>query len=126
MKSLVTAVIIAAAVVGGSWIYTAKIDSIAKEMALMNEEITNAAEQADFDTAQKTASDLNEYIKKNHTAVAAFMDHAELEKIEMNLTRLICYLNEKNISNSILYSKLLEKLIDHLPENYKVSVQNVL
>ena len=126
MKSLVTAVIIAAIVIGGSGIYTAKIDSISKEMAQINEEIISAAETADFEKAKTAASDLDEYIKKNHTAVAAFMDHAELEKIEMNLTQLICYINDENISDSVVYSRLLKKLIDHLPENYNVSVKNIL
>ena len=55
-----------------------------------------------------------------------FVDHQELDKIEMELWKLPQYIKEKTKEESLASIHVLKYLVGHLTELEKVNIQNIL
>lgn len=126
MKSVVMSVILAAAVITGSVIYTNVIDGVSAEMSGINKEIAACIETDDYNTASGHISGLKELIEKKSVLLEAMGNHAEVDEIIMNVYELERYTQGENKTDALSKCAVLGFLFGHLAEEYHLKPENIL
>ncbi len=126
MKSFWAAVVIAVLLIGGGILFNMNIDSVTEELSEKEEKITELIEKENFDGAKKEIDNLKKYIDDKMIVLASVVDHKNIDEIELCVAEMEGYTKEKSKVEAITKCKKLEHLINHLPINYSVTLQNIL
>ncbi len=126
MKSFWAALVIAVLLIGGGVLFNMNIDHVTEEMSEKEEKITALIEKESFDGAKKEIDDLKKYIDDKMIVLASVVDHKNIDEIELCVAEIEGYTKEKVRSEALTKCKKLEHLINHLPINYSVTLQNIL
>ena len=126
MRSVIAAVVLMCAVVcGGAW-YTSKLIDVSGELSEMNAAIQSSLEDNAIHNAQKDIERMKEYLDKKEQVLSAMGDHEEIDKIRMSMAELERYAEGGNTTDAIAKSEVLEFLFEHMPENYRLKIENIL
>lgn len=126
MKSVIAAIILMGAVFAGSAAYTARLVKVSGELSEMNLKIQENLRRGNTSAAHKEIEQMKEYLEDKDEILSAMGDHNELDKIKMNLAELQEYSKGENVTDALAKSEVLEFLLEHMPENYKFMMKNVL
>lgn len=126
MKSFWAAVVIAALLIGGGILFNKNIDKVTQELSEKEGKITSLIEEKDFEEAGKEIDGLKKYIDEKMIVLASVVDHKNVDEIELCVAEIEGYTREKSKTEALTKCKKLEHLINHLPINYRVTLQNIL
>ncbi len=126
MKSFWVAVVIAALLIGGGILFNRNIDHVTEELSEKEEKITELIEEKKFKAAEKEIEGLKKYIDEKMIILASVVDHKNVDEIELCVAEIEGYTKEESKIEALTKCKKLEHLINHLPVNYKVTLQNIL
>ena len=126
MKSFLVALVISVVIVSGSLMYTNHLDGVARELAEQNGKITEFVAAGDFAGALDAAKGLEDCLNKNKVLLAATGNHDELLKIELACAELKEYAAAENAADAASKCASLDVMIQHMPSNYKIKVENIL
>lgn len=126
MKSFWAAVVIAAVLVGGGVLFNRSIDEVTEELSVKEEKIITLVTDKDFGGAENEITELTDYLEEKIIVLASVIDHKIIDELELCIAEINGYIAEKNKTGAIIGCRKLEHLIDHLPKNYKVTLQNIL
>lgn len=126
MKSFWVAVVIAVLLIGGGILFNQNIDHVTREMSCKEEKITALIKERDFKAAEKEINGLKKYIDEKMIVLASVVDHKNIDDIELCVAEIEGYVKEKDKAEALTRCKKLEHLINHLPINYRVTLQNIL
>ena len=126
MKSFWAAVVIAVFLIGGGILFNKNIDNVTREMLDKEEKITKLIENKSFDEAKDEIDELSSYIDEKMIVLASVADHKNIDEIELCVAEIEGYAKEEDRAEAMSKCKKLEHLINHLPVNYKVTLQNIL
>lgn len=126
MKSLITVIIMAAALIGGGMLYMHQLHGVSEELIRINGDIEEAVKNDMFDKASDKIDELYGYLDEKEPYFEAFGDHEELDKIKMNLAELDEYIDAAHKTDAAAKTKVLDFLFKHLPKNYQLKVENIL
>lgn len=125
MKSLITAFIIAAVVIGTSLYCSHQIDKLTNELTKKNDILLKNITDENFDEALKLLDDIDKTIENSSVLLASYLDHSELQKIETQLVQLDVYIREQEKITALANVNTLNLLFNHLPEDYHVRLENI-
>lgn len=126
MKSLIIALSIGLLTIVGSIAYTNHLESVTEQMTRENEIIAQALENERFEEANKSAKELIAFVREKRVILDAVGNHQELDDIEKNLCEMTAFTQEKNKDDSIAKCRVLSFLIESLPRNFKIKIENIL
>lgn len=126
MKSLISALLIAAVIITGGLFYTRKLDELSEQLGEKCTDILSGVTDGDFNEAKKRAGELREFMDSKRVLLESCIDHSELDKIEINLEQMTVYIAEEKRADALAYGKALSNLFHHLPKNYQVRTENIL
>ncbi|MDD6484598.1 MAG: DUF4363 family protein [Clostridiales bacterium] len=126
MRSLIISLVLSAAIVWGSVIYTGRLERLSEEMLDINSRITECVERGDYGAAREEIYLLCAFMDKKRAAMEATGNHEELDEIEMNISELITYSEEESRADALAKCRVLDFLISHLPKNFKLKIENIL
>ena len=126
MKSFWVAIVIAALLIGGGILFNKNIDRVTQELSEKEEKITALIEEKDFKEAEKEIDGLKKYIDEKMIVLASVVDHKNVDEIELCVAEIEGYTKEESKIEALTKCKKLEHLINHLPINYRVTLQNIL
>lgn len=126
MKSFIAAIVIAVTMIGGSLWYINHIEKISDELVQLNEEIIVLLEQEDFEQAEEKIGRINQSIDQKRTILAATGNHEELDKIEIYTLELEQYTKGRAREDALARCRVLTLLLEHLPKNYQLKLENIL
>lgn len=126
MKSFITAVIIAAMLAGGGIALNMCISGISERMEDECGEILRLIEEGDYAQAKERAAAISEYIENKKIVLASTLNHENIDDIELCITELESYTENKIFAESIMRCKKLKHLFRHLPANYAITAENIL
>lgn len=126
MKTFWAAIVIFAALIGGGIAYNISLDNLSGRLLDTAEEIELAINKGDFETANKRAGGLGEYIDKQKPLFASILNHENIDEIEQNISELLGYTGGEKLVEAQVSIKKLSHLFEHLPENYRLELQNIL
>lgn len=126
MKGVWISLCIVVVMVVGSIVYTNHIDNVSYELGEMNDRIMEHLEDKDYDEAADEAQRLAEYLAEKRTVLDATGNHEELNKIEMNISEMLGYIDGEQRIDAISKCMVLDLMFSHLPRNYKLKMENIL
>ncbi len=126
MRSLIIALTIIVISVGGSLIYTNHLENTANEMMLKNNRITLNILNEKYNDAQVEIKSLKNFVKEKRAVLDAVGNHKELDDIEGYLAELLAFTHEGDKNQALSKCYKLEFLIESLPRNFKLKLENIL
>lgn len=126
MKSFWIAVVIGVFLIGGGIMFNKNIDSVTRELSEKEKKITSMIENKNFQEAEMEIEEISRYIDDKMIVLASVVDHKDVDDIELCVVEIKGYVKEKDKPSAVARCKKLEHLINHLPINYRVTLQNIL
>ena len=126
MKSFLTAMTIALAVIIGGIMFNVCIGNLSDRLIDRCEEITQQLNNLDFSEASKGVSEMSEYIDKKKIVLASILNHESIDDIEVCVSELQGYTDNRYLVEALVRCRKLKHLFEHLPADYTVSPQNIL
>jgi len=102
------------------------LHKVTDDLGRLNDEIEQYITDSNWDKAYKASMEFTEKWKDYSEKLKLFVDHQELDKIEMELWKLPQYIKEKTKEESLASIHVLKYLVGHLTELEKVNIQNIL
>lgn len=126
MKSFFVAVAIFAVLLLSGFAFNSCLDSTSEKLLESFEQISAQVENGDFEGANRHAEELSEYVDNKKPLMSSILDHGNIDEIEKEISGLLGYTENQDKANSEVCLKKLEHMFKHLPENYKLRLQNIL
>lgn len=126
MKSFFVAVAIFALLLISGFAFNYCLDSTSQKLLGSFEQISAQVENGDFEGANSLAKELSEYIDNKKPLMSSILDHGNIDEIEKEISGLLGYTENKDKANSEVCLKKLEHMFNHLPENYRLRLENIL
>ena len=126
MKSFVIAVAILAVLVAGGMAFDLCLNNTTETLLNNCEEIDNDIRDTKFESAYKRTRELSEYIDRKKPLLSSILDHSNIDEIEKEISTLSGYTEKGDMVNSVVSVKNLKHMLEHLPENYALRLQNIL
>lgn len=125
MKSVITAIIITAVIIGGGFYSSYRIDGLTEELTAENGAMLDAIKEEDYSMAYDRLGAVDEKLEDNRILLGSLFDHAVLEKIEMYVTQIKIYIEEEEKASSLGAGYTLDKLFRDMPNDYRLRPENV-
>lgn len=126
MRSLISALLIAALLAGGAVAYGVYIEHTADTLRGYTDKINNALEHQQLDSAKELALELSEQISERKEALSSICDHKDIYEIQRLLAELSCFLSEEALPESKAHCAAVLMLLDKLSENTAPTLFNIL
>lgn len=126
MKSFITALIIAAALVTGSVVYTNRLEHTAEHLAGINNSVANALYNDDYKEAEEMIKKLQTELDKVEPFMSAFGNHEDTKMIDLNLAELDVYTKSRLKNDAGARTRVIGVLLEHLPQNTHINIGNIL
>ncbi len=125
MRSLITALVIAALLGAASEIYMYRLEKASWELTAINGEISEAVSEEDYGAAKEAIDRLNARMDDAEMFFGAMGDHEEMDMINMNIAELRGYIDAERGGDAASKCLVLSYLFGHLPENSRLKLQNI-
>lgn len=126
MKGVIVAIVISAAIVCGSFLYTNRIMGISDELLAISEKVGEELQRENYAAALDGVGRIEGYIREKRIFFSVTNNHTRIDDIEMNIKKLEGYIAEGDKNDAIAHNNQISVMIEHLPEDYKVTVGNIL
>ncbi|MBE7016241.1 MAG: DUF4363 family protein [Ruminococcaceae bacterium] len=123
MKTFISAIIIGVLLLGGSTISDMCIKNFSKEMI---EENKNILENTSPDATMNSILQMEELLKERRMMLAGIINHISIDDIENCITEIKGYTKTGEYEEAKVRSYKLALLLERLPKEYGVSIQNIL
>lgn len=101
------------------------LNNASKDLLSLNEEIQENITDDNWDKAYKSTMELTEKWNNYSKKVKIFINHQEIDSIEMELQKLPQYIKEQTKDESLASTYLLSFLLDHVAELEKIKLENI-
>lgn len=123
MKIFFVATIVGALLICGGVFFDRCIENFSVEMLEICESLEG---ETDWNMALKKEEKLQDYLEGKHLLLASIINHDHIDEIEVCITELKGYIMENNSEEATVKCEKLKLLLDRLPKEYGVSLENIL
>ncbi|MDI3534174.1 MAG: hypothetical protein PWQ82_539 [Thermosediminibacterales bacterium] len=102
------------------------LDKTSSSMADILNKIEKAVVQENWPDANKSLSVLEKQWRQNQPYWSILINHHEIDNIELSITHIKEYIKSKNTSEARAEIAGMKLFLKHIPENEKLSLENVL
>ena len=126
MRGVIAALIVAAAIVTGSYVYTNKMNKISGGLEEINNSVAEKVRNEDYGTAMESIEELRRAVDESRTFLTATCNHTRVDEIEKGVSELMGFASEGQKSEAYARCRSLGVLIGNLPRDYRISLENIL
>ncbi|MBQ3426766.1 MAG: DUF4363 family protein [Clostridia bacterium] len=126
MKAFIISVFAAIALTAGSILYTARLESCSDSLRAITDRIDAELSANDYTAAAHSVSVLSEKLRGAEPFIAAFGNHADIDLIESNLAELEVYAAGGVKQDAQAKTRVIRTLLQHLPSNTRIKIENIL
>ncbi|MBR4721012.1 MAG: DUF4363 family protein [Clostridia bacterium] len=126
MKSFVIAMSIFAVLIVGGMAFDYSLNATTEELLSSCEEIDKNIREDKLKAAYEKEKQLSEYIDGKKPLLSSILDHSNIDEIEEQISELLGFTEQNDAENAVVSIRKLEHMFNHLPENYALTLQNVL
>lgn len=102
------------------------LNKASDDLRRFNDEIEQYITDSNWDKAYKSSIEYREKWNDYSNILKLFVDHQEMDKIEIELWKLPQYIKEKTKEEALASVHVLKFLVDHITELEKINIQNIL
>ncbi len=125
MKTFIIAIILLTIIVIGSLAYIYFVNYVTDPMLSELKDLDNTVLAGDWPKAQTQVALLQQRWDKKEGWMKAFIGHAELDQIQITLSRMRQYINFEDTKDFMNESSVLKLLLQSIVEKEKVSLSNL-
>lgn len=125
MKNVVISLIISVTMIITMSFSIKYLNKVSHDLGRLNDEIEQNITDGNWDKAYTTTIEFTEKWKDYSKKIKVFLNHQEIDNIEMELSKLPQYIKEKTRDESLASSYVLKFLLDHIAELEKIKIQNI-
>ena len=126
MKSFVIAMVILAVLIASGILFDLCLSDTSKTLLESCAEIDKDIRDTKFESAYARTEELSEYIDGKKPLLSSILDHSNIDEIEKEISTLSGYTEKGDMVNSVVSVKNLKHILEHLPQNYALQLQNIL
>ena len=126
MKSLIASVILGLMIIWGSTAYTSGLEKISENLSIKNTSIREYIKSKDYNLALNGIKELRELLEENRGLLEMTGKHNETDEIEIGISELEVYTQAQKQEDALAKCALIEFLLEHLPKNFKLRIENIL
>lgn len=123
MKTFFFSAAIGIALIVGGMLFDRCIEDFSADMLKGCEVLEERIKSGD---AKGTADDVESFLNSKKTFLASIINHENLDEIETCITELKGYIASNDIDEASVRCEKLKLLIERLPMEYGLSLQNIL
>lgn len=101
------------------------LNKVSQDLGILNDEIEQNITDDNWDKAYKTSLQLTDKWKSYSKIIKLFLNHQEIDNIEIELWKLPQYIKEETKDESLASVHVLKFLLDHIAELEKIKLQNI-
>ena len=125
MRGTITAALLFAALITGMFFAQTSLEKTGDEMTKPLDELTEAVERDDWETADFVLKDLSEKWKENEKWLAMLIDHSETDLIITTMSEISQYEKFRDKPELMANVETLRELIKHIPKKERVTFENI-
>lgn len=125
MKSLIMALIIAAVIVTGGIYCTSRVDNLMGELTQKSDSIAENINNGGYERAENILSEIEKSLEGDAAILASYLDHNELDKIEIAIAQLEVYLDRKEKTSALAGTNTLKRHFLRIPKDYQIKLENI-
>lgn len=126
MKSFFIAMVVLAALILGGMAFNYSLNTTTEELLKSCEDIENDIKEENMQGAYGKEKQLSEYIDGKKSLLSSILDHSNIDEIEEEISELLGYTEQNDAEYASVSIRKLKHMFNHLPENYALTLQNVL
>ncbi len=126
MKTFIGAMAALLVIIIGIQIYIDVLDDTVSTMEESIEEIISAAGENDWENCQKALEHFQLHWKDAKKWFAVFIHHDEMDLIHEALYEIEIYIQYQDRVQTCAKANVLKILLEHIPENERLTLENVL
>jgi len=123
MKTFFGAVLIGVLLVAGGIYFDQCIENFSMEMLAESELL---GQKVSLGKGEEVVDSMNNYLNKKKILLASIINHDSINQIETCITELKEYIIQKDEKEASVRCEKLKHLLERLPMEYGVSLQNIL
>ena len=123
MKIFFVATILGALLVCGGIFFDKCIEDFSEEMLDMCQRVEA---EIGSEEAMQMEKELQGYLEERHLLLASIINHDHIDEIEVCITELTGYLAKRDWKEARVKCEKLKLLLERLPKEYGVSLENIL
>ncbi|AYD41250.1 DUF4363 family protein [Clostridium fermenticellae] len=101
------------------------INKICNNFEYLNTIIENQIDHNSFDTAYKTSIHFLNDWNKHSSILYMFTNHAEIDNIDNEVSKLTQYIKCKNKSEALASTHTIKVFLENISDNEKINIQNI-
>lgn len=126
MKSFIGAVVAFVVVMFGIQIYTSALSRCTDTLEYYTEEIIVSADRLDWQACQNNFQEFLNHWNKAKKWFSVFIHHEEMDLINQALYEIEMYLRYEKQAETAAKANVLKILLEHIPENERLTLENLL
>lgn len=125
MKNLVVTLIVSVTMIVTISFSIKYLNNVSQELVSLNEEINQNITDGNWDKAYENTVELTEKWEAYSKKIKIFINHQEIDSIEIELQKLPQYIKEQTKDESLASTQILSFLLEHIAELEKIKIENV-
>ncbi|MFL0246519.1 DUF4363 family protein [Candidatus Clostridium stratigraminis] len=125
MRNVAISVVIFIIMILAMTISLSYLNKITNNLENLNMQIETYINDRNWDEANKAATDFSEKWDKYTNIIKLFVNHQELDNIEIELSKLTQFVREKTPDESLANVHTLDFLLNHITNLEKINLQNI-
>ena len=101
------------------------LNKVSVNLEKLNDNIEEYINDDKWDKAYETSLEFRKRWESYSKNIKLFVNHEEIDNIEIELSKLPQYAKEKNKDESLASTQVLKFLIDHISSLEKINIQNI-
>ena len=118
--------VILATVMAGAGVYLKTLDRDVHEICACIRQVEDHAKAEDWQSCRNSIRTLQTRWDKTRKWLMAVIDHREIDLIQEVIYEVIGYCDAENQEQILVKTGVLEMLFQHIPENEKITLSNIL
>lgn len=122
---IISAILMITVICGSMW-YTSRLTEVSQSLCELNYAIQTDLSSGDTESAVMKINEMNKFLNAHEQVLEIMGNHEEIDNIRMSLTELYRYTKGGLRTDAMTKSEVLGFLCEHLPDNYKLKLENIL
>ncbi|MBL4936788.1 DUF4363 family protein [Clostridium sp. YIM B02515] len=125
MRNIIISVTVFLAMITAIFFSIGYLNRISSNLQILNDDLEKYISEEKWDKAYKTSMDFTNQWEKHSKVIKLFVNHQEIDNIEMELWKLPQYIKEKSKDEALASVHVLKFLLKHISSLEKVNIQNI-
>ncbi|ERI92603.1 hypothetical protein HMPREF1982_02212 [Clostridiales bacterium oral taxon 876 str. F0540] len=125
MRNIIISVAVFLVMITGMFLSISYLNRTSANLQTLNDNLEQYISEDKWDKAYKASMDFTNQWEKHSKLIKLFVNHQEIDNVEMELWKLPQYVKEESKDEALASVHVLKFLLKHISNLEKVTIQNI-